>query len=192
MNSHFGSWSPKWTIESSKQHYRGQNPLFWIVFYINGKLLKHKCLQWACMTHLDIWNTSYGQKKGRELDWQFDFQPLKVKNWPDFLACRWRATYRHKVLNEGYNFSLDLIAIKGFQVKLWTPKVMGVLTMGIPGLPLGSLGTKCHLDVALVERHRVYYKGEGDGFPQVRAMVNLMSLKLLVACPITKSAQTMH
>jgi hypothetical protein len=64
--------------------------------------------------------------------------------------------------------------------------------MGIPGLPLGSLGTKCHLDVALVERHRVYYKGEGDGFPQVRAMVNLMSLKLLVACPITKSAQTMH
>jgi hypothetical protein len=29
--------------------------------------------------------------------------------------------------------------------------------------PLGSPGTKCHLDVGLVERHR----GEGDGFPQV-------------------------
>jgi len=26
-------------------------------------------------------------------------------------------------------------------------------------LPLGSLGTKCHLDVGLVERHKVYYKG---------------------------------
>jgi hypothetical protein len=24
---------------------------------------------------------------------------------------------------------------------------------------------KCHLDVGLVERHIVYYKGEGDGFP---------------------------
>jgi hypothetical protein len=25
-----------------------------------------------------------------------------------------------------------------------------------------------------VERHKVYYKGEGGGFPQVRAMVNLV------------------
>ncbi len=33
------------------------------------------------------------------------------------------------------------------------------------GLSLGSHGTKCHLDVGLVERHKIYYKGEGDGFP---------------------------
>jgi hypothetical protein len=31
------------------------------------------------------------------------------------------------------------------------------------------------LDVGLVERHIVYYKGEGGGFPQVQAMVNLMN-----------------
>jgi hypothetical protein len=37
--------------------------------------------------------------------------------------------------------------------------------MGIPGLPLGSPRTKCHLDVAPMERCRVYYKGEGGGFP---------------------------
>ncbi len=55
------------------------------------------------------------------------------------------------------------------------PKVVGVPSLGISGLPLGSPGTKCHLDVALVERHIVYYKGEGDGFPQVRAVVNLVS-----------------
>jgi len=60
------------------------------------------------------------------------------------------------------------------------------------GTPLGSLGTKCHLDVGLVERHKVYYKGEGDGFPQVWAMVNLMSPNLLVVHPNTKSAPTMH
>jgi hypothetical protein len=47
--------------------------------------------------------------------------------------------------------------------------------LAILGLALGSLGTKCHLDVALVERHKVYYKREGDGFPQVCAVVNLMS-----------------
>ncbi len=28
------------------------------------------------------------QKKGRESNWQFDFRPLKVRNHPNFLACR--------------------------------------------------------------------------------------------------------
>jgi hypothetical protein len=41
-------------------------------------------------------------------------------------------------------------------------------------------------------RHRVYYKGEGGGFPQVRAVVNLMSPSLPVARPSTKSVQIMH
>jgi hypothetical protein len=62
--------------------------------------------------------------------------------------------------------------------------------VGISGLPLGKLGRKCHLDVAPMESHKIYYKGEGDGFPQVRAMVSLVSPRLLVACPSTKSAQT--
>jgi hypothetical protein len=34
--------------------------------YINGKLLERRCLKWARIAHLDIWNTSYGHKKGRE------------------------------------------------------------------------------------------------------------------------------
>jgi hypothetical protein len=33
-------------------------------FYIIGKLLERRCLKSACIAHLDIWNTSYGQKKG--------------------------------------------------------------------------------------------------------------------------------
>jgi hypothetical protein len=39
---------------------------------------------------------------------------------------------------------------------------------------LGVLGQKNHLDVGLVERCKVYYKGEGGGFPQVRAVVSLV------------------
>jgi hypothetical protein len=62
----------------------------------------------------------------------------------------------------------------------------------ISGLPFGSLETKCHLDVGLVERQRVYYKGEGGGFTQVWAVVSLMSPNLLVALPNTKSVSTMH
>jgi hypothetical protein len=69
---------------------------------------------------------------------------------------------------------------------------VGVPTLGILRVPFGSLETKCHLGVGLVAKHKVYYKGEGGGFPQVQAVVSLVSLSLPVACPSTKSAQTMH
>jgi len=43
---------------------------------------------------------------------------------------------------------------------------VGVPTLGISGFPLGSPGRKNHLDVGLMEKHKVYYKGEGGGFPK--------------------------
>jgi hypothetical protein len=43
--------------------------------------------------------------------------------------------------------------------------------------PTWESRTKNHLDVALVESCRVYYMGEGGGFPQVQAMVSLVSPK---------------
>ncbi len=39
----------------------------------------------------------------------------------------------------------------------------------------GTPERKCHLDVGLMKRRRIYYKGEGGGFPQIRAMVSLVS-----------------
>jgi len=62
--------------------------------------------------------------------------------------------------------------------------------LAILGLPFGSPGTKSHLDVGLVERHKIYYKEEGGGFPQVRAVVSLVSPSLPVVCPSTKSGPT--
>jgi len=38
----------------------------------------------------------------------------------------------------------------------------------------GIPGEKSHLDVGSVASHREYYKGEGGGFPQVQAVVNLV------------------
>ncbi len=60
-------------------------------------------------------------------------------------------------------------------MKLCAPKVTGVAFVGISRLPFGSPRTKNHLDVAPMERHIVYYKGESDGFPQVWAVVSLVS-----------------
>ncbi len=167
VNSHYGSWNPKWTPKFSKRDCKDQNPSVGILFYIIGKLLKFRCLKWACIAHLDIWNRSYDPQKGRESNWQFDSQPLKVGNQPDFLVCRQCVTYHWKSLDEGYNFASNLIVIERLHTKLWAPKVARVPTKGISTLPLGSPGTKSHLDVALVYNCRVYYKGEGGGFPQV-------------------------
>jgi hypothetical protein len=167
VNSHVGSWSPKWILESSKRDCKGQNASVWRVIYIIGNLLKHRCLKWVCIAHLDIWNTSYGQKKGWKSNWQFDSQPLKVKNRLNFLACRQHATYYWKTFNQGYNFASNLIEIGGLNAKLCASKVAGIPVEGISGLPLRSPRTKIHLDVAPVERCTVYYKGEGGGFPQV-------------------------
>ncbi len=62
----------RWTLECSKSNYRGKNLMDWRVLYTIEKLLKRRCLKRARVTHLDIWNTSYGQKKVRESNWQFD------------------------------------------------------------------------------------------------------------------------
>jgi hypothetical protein len=41
----------------------------WRFIYIIGKILKCKCLKWACMTNLETENISYSQKKSRESNW---------------------------------------------------------------------------------------------------------------------------
>jgi len=107
-------------------------------------------------------------------------------------VCKCSVTYHWKDFDEGYNFVFDLILIKGLHAKLWGPKVAKVPSVEILRLPLGSPGTKCHLDVDLVGNHRVYYKGEGGGFPQVQVVVSLVNLSLPLIRPSTKSAPTMH
>jgi len=67
-----GEFKSRRTPKSSRGDCKGQNPSVFKKNYIIRKLLKHRCLKWARITHLDIWNTSYGQKKGRESNWQFN------------------------------------------------------------------------------------------------------------------------
>jgi hypothetical protein len=150
--------------------------------------LKLRCRKWARMSHLDICSTSYGKKKGRESNWQFDSRPLKVGNRPDLGACRWSATHCWKALDESYKFASNLVPIGGMGKELWHRKMAGVQTRTVSRLLLGSPGIKSHLDAGAVERRREYYMGEGGGFPWVRAVVSLVSPELPVACPSTKGA----
>jgi hypothetical protein len=162
------------TPENSEDNLRGQISSPWCVLYINWKVLKRRCPKWPRIGHLDICSPSYGQKKGRESNCKFDSRPLKVGNRPLSDVASKNATRCWKVLNESYNFGLDLVPIRVWGQELWASKVPGLQPGIVSGLQLGSPGKKSHLDVASVESCRVYYMGEGGGFPRVWAMVSLV------------------
>jgi hypothetical protein len=170
-----GTWESSRIPENSERNCRGQNTLHWGVLYIVEKVLKCRCPKWPHMSHLDICSTSYGQKKGRESNWQFDSRPLKVGNWLDSGACRWSATHCWKDLKKSYNFGLDLVPIRVWGEALWMSKIPGVPIKTVSGLHFGSPGNKSHLDASAAESYREYYMGKGGGFPRIRAMVSQVS-----------------
>ncbi len=98
-----GGWESSGTPECSELDSKGQNTSHWGVLDVIGKVLKHKYRKCLCIGNSNICSPSYGQKKGRESNWQFDSRPLKVGNrpLPDVrFEC---ATWRWKDLNEGYD-----------------------------------------------------------------------------------------
>jgi len=108
-----GNLESSGTVATLELNRRRKNTSPWGVLYTIGKALKSRCRKWPCMSHLDICNTSYGQKKGRESNWQFDSRPQKVGNRPNPGVWRWSATHRWKDFGEKYKFSSDLISIRG-------------------------------------------------------------------------------
>ncbi len=167
LPSEFPFWEleSQWTPKSSKSDCKGQNLLNQKNSYIIRNLLECKYLKWVWMTHFGHFKHKLWPKERSGVKLPIWLSTIKSGNRPNFLVCGWHATYHWKALNEGYNFALDLISIEGLHTKLWAPKVLGVLTLGILGLPLRNLGTKWHLGAGSVVRHKVYYKGEGGGFP---------------------------
>jgi len=143
-----GNLESSGTLATSELDNRRKNTSIWVVLYIVEKFLKCRCPKWPRMSHLDICNPSYGQKKGRESNWQFDSRPLKVGNRPLHDICRRSAMGHWKVLEENYNFGWDLTPIEGRSQEIWMSKVSGVQPGISSGLLLGSLGKKCHSDVA--------------------------------------------
>ncbi len=130
-------------VESSKTpeclgfNNKAQNTSHWGVLGVIRKVSKRRYRKWPRIGHLDFCSPSYGQKKGRKSNWQFDSRSLKVGNRPlpdlqiESARCRW------KDLDEGYNFGSDLIEIKLHSRELWAPKVLRLQ----PGQFRDSFGT---------------------------------------------------
>jgi hypothetical protein len=106
------------TLECLGFDSKSQNTSDWGVLGVIEKVLKCKFPKWPCISHLDICSPSYGQKKGRESNWQFDSRPQKVGNRPLPDVCRWSVIRRWKALEESYNFGLNLTPIGGWSREL--------------------------------------------------------------------------
>ncbi len=91
---------------------KAQNTSHWGVLGVIGKVLKRRYRKCPRIGHLDICRPSYGQKKGRESNCQFDSRPLKVGNRPLPEVRIGSAIRRWKDLDEGYKFGSDLVAIR--------------------------------------------------------------------------------
>jgi hypothetical protein len=114
------------TPECLEFNRKAQNTSDWGVLGVIGKVLKRKCRKWPRIGHLNICSPSYGQKKGRESNWQFDSRPLKVKNLPLLDLRIGSAIRRWKDLDKGYKFGSDIVAIRLRSRELWAPKVPGL------------------------------------------------------------------
>jgi hypothetical protein len=112
---------------------KAQNTLHWGVLGVIGKVLKRRYRKWPRIGKSDICSPSYGQKKGRESNWQFDSRPLKVENRPlpdiKYECPTWRATWRGLLPSLGHGGSY--VSKRPWQVP--TPK-------GVPNAKLTSRG----------------------------------------------------
>jgi hypothetical protein len=137
-----GVWSPPGLPKTQKTIAGVKTPYIDVFFISLEKVLKFRCPKWPRMSHLDICSPSYGQKKGRESNWQFDSWSLKVGNRPAPNVCWGSAIWRWKALDESYNIGLDLVSIGGWGEKLWPSKVPGIQAKTVLKLHFGNPETK--------------------------------------------------
>jgi hypothetical protein len=126
-----GKFESSGTPKNSELNCRGQISSHLNIFGVNGEVLKSRCPKWPRIGHLNICSPSYGQKKCRESNCQFDSRPLKVRNR---LArdVHWGSATRHwKALFEGYKFGSDLVP------RVQTRTVSGLVRwLPVPLLPV--------------------------------------------------------
>jgi hypothetical protein len=85
---------------------------------------------------------------------------LSLNNSTNFLKSKtfnYTITFLERTYNSAWPKWIQRTRQKVFMLGFEVP------VMGFSGLPLGSPKTKCHLDVAPVERRKKYYKGEAGG-----------------------------
>jgi hypothetical protein len=146
------------TPECSELNNKGQNTSHWGVLGVVGKLLKRRYRKCPRIGNSDICSPSYGQKKGRESNWQFDSRPLKVGNQclPDIRSERAHGVGKisTRATTSVQTSSRSKSAVESYGGSKFRESRRDNFET-ISGLHFGSPGNLCHLDIGAVERRRV-------------------------------------
>jgi hypothetical protein len=97
-----------------------------------------------------------------------------------------------KILTRAITLLLISLQSEVFTRRYGPPKLQESQFREFQNSQFGNPRTKWHLGVGHVAKHIKYYKGEGDGFPQVWAMVNLVNSCLPMSRLCTKRLRTME
>jgi hypothetical protein len=196
MNSHTPNWAPTLGIgilmdfQIFKKWFLGSKLIILNSSLYHWKDLK--CLKWARMTHLSSKHIDCGQMKGQESKCQYDSGPLKVGNRHNLLTCKWRVTYSWKAFNESYNFATGFTQLEAYIKSYGFPKLQESQLWKFWDSRLGRLGTKWHLGVIPMARHKEYCEGEGGGFLWIWIMMNFVSPCMPMVCSCTKKVLITH
>jgi hypothetical protein len=180
------------TFEFSKNDLKGQILLNWNFPYTIRKLSKCRCLKWAYI-HLSTYNTSYGQKKNQESEWQFNSWPLKVGNFHELCVCKGRATYIiGNLLMKVIIFFKTSPQSKVYTKSYKCPKWQKFQFQEFWNSQLGSTEKNDVWVQPLWLVTKNTTRGKAVASLQVRVMVSLMNPCMFMVHPCTISVPTMH
>jgi hypothetical protein len=198
MKTHTPKWTPilgvRVLVDSRifKERLQRSKHFALRTFYIIGKLWKCRCLKWARMTHLTFATQVMAKRKVGSQTGSLtpDHKKLGIDSIPVCAGGVWHTI--GKLLTRATTFletsSWSEVWTRNYSpTKLWESK-----PWQFRNSPLGVSGQKNHLDVGLTKKRIEYYMGEGGGFPWVRAMMNLVSLRSPMACPNTEGAPKVY
>jgi hypothetical protein len=132
------------------------------------------------------------RKKGSWIKLAIWLPPTKSQKSPRFPCVQLACDILLKISRWGLQLCFKPHFNRRSAHKIMCPQSVGILTLRISKLPFRSPKTKWHLGASLMAMHKKYYKEEGDGFPQVRAVVSLVSPCLPMVRPCTKNTQITH
>ncbi len=149
------------TPECSELDSKAQNTSHWGVLGVIGKVLKCRYRKWPRIDHLNICSPSYGQKKGRESNWQFDSRLLKVGNRP-LPTSELRVRYVVGKISSRATSLIQTSSRSDFSVESYELSKSRDSTRDsfgtVSGLQPGSPGKKWHSGGGATESHKVYYR----------------------------------
>jgi hypothetical protein len=156
-------------LESSKTpeclefNRKAQNTSHWGVLGVIGKVLKRRYRKWPRIGHLDICSPGYGQKKGRESNYQLPTTKSResTSSRPPNWECNTSLERSRQGLQVWFRPCCDQTLQSGVmssQSPGTPPETLSRQISGLQPRSPGSPRKKWHSGVGAAECHRVYYR----------------------------------